>query len=171
MSFPNRERLEDALGRLDLLVVQDGFETPTTALADVVLPAAIWGEKDGTFTNTERRASQVRKAVEPPGEARSDFDIVLALAERFGGLRQPPHQQRVRPDLPGAELQAVRRPGREGALALLAPGETSLMTLPDQGESNDHEEREPCHDADPLEEAHPGRRLACFDLGWPRRGE
>jgi anaerobic selenocysteine-containing dehydrogenase len=84
VSFPNRELLEDALGRLDLLVVQDGFETPTTALADVVLPAAIWGEKDGTFTNTERRASRVRKAVEPPGEARTDFDIVLALADRFG---------------------------------------------------------------------------------------
>ena len=57
VSFPNREVLERALGQLDLLVVQDGFETPTTALADVVLPAAIWGEKDGTFTNSERRVS------------------------------------------------------------------------------------------------------------------
>jgi anaerobic selenocysteine-containing dehydrogenase len=84
VSFPNRELLEHALGQLDLLVVQDGFETPTTALADVVLPAAIWGEKDGTFTNTERRVSRVRKAVEPPGEARSDFDIFLGLADRFG---------------------------------------------------------------------------------------
>ncbi|MBN2623457.1 MAG: nitrate reductase [Acidimicrobiales bacterium] len=84
VSFPNRELLEDALGRLDLLVVQDGFETPTTALADVVLPAAIWGEKDGTFTNSERRVSRVRAAVAPPGEARSDFDIVLALAARLG---------------------------------------------------------------------------------------
>ena len=84
VSFPNRELLEDALGRLDLLVVQDGFETPTTALADVVLPAAIWGEKDGTFTNSERRVSRVRAAVAPPGEARSDFDIVLGLAERLG---------------------------------------------------------------------------------------
>jgi anaerobic selenocysteine-containing dehydrogenase len=84
VSFPNRELLEHALGRLDLLVVQDGFETPTTALADVVLPAAIWGEKDGTFTNSERRVSRVRAAVAPPGEARSDFDIVLGLAERLG---------------------------------------------------------------------------------------
>ena len=84
VSFPNRELLEHALGRLDLLVVQDGFETPTTALADVVLPAAIWGEKDGTYTNSERRVSRVRAAVEPPGEARSDFDIVLGLAERLG---------------------------------------------------------------------------------------
>ena len=76
--------LEAALGRLDLLVVQDGFETPTTALADVVLPAAIWGEKDGTYTNSERRVSRVRAAVEPPGEARSDFDIFLDLARRWG---------------------------------------------------------------------------------------
>jgi assimilatory nitrate reductase catalytic subunit len=84
VSFPNRELLEHALGRLDLLVVQDGFETPTTALADVVLPAAIWGEKEGTFTNSERRVSRVRAAVDPPGEARSDFDIVLGLAARLG---------------------------------------------------------------------------------------
>jgi len=84
VSFPNREVLEQALARLDLLVVQDGFETPTTALADVVLPAAIWGEKEGTFTNSERRASRVRAAIDPPGEARTDFDIVLGLAERWG---------------------------------------------------------------------------------------
>jgi anaerobic selenocysteine-containing dehydrogenase len=84
VSFPHRELLEYALARLDLLVVQDGFETPTTALADVVLPAAIWGEKDGTFTNSERRVSRVRKAVDPPGAAQSDFAIVLALAERWG---------------------------------------------------------------------------------------
>jgi anaerobic selenocysteine-containing dehydrogenase len=84
VSFPNREVLEHALRRLDLLVVQDGFETPTTALADVVLPAAIWGEKDGTFTNSERRVSRVRAAVAPPGQARSDFDIVLDLARRWG---------------------------------------------------------------------------------------
>ncbi len=84
VSFPNRARLEEALAKLDLLVVQDGFETPTTALADVVLPAAIWGEKDGTYTNSERRVSRVRKAVEPPGQARSDFDIFLAMADALG---------------------------------------------------------------------------------------
>jgi anaerobic selenocysteine-containing dehydrogenase len=84
VSFPNRDVLEHALHRLELLVVQDGFETPTTALADVVLPAAIWGEKDGTFTNSERRVSRVRAAVPPPGEAKPDFDIFLALAERIG---------------------------------------------------------------------------------------
>lgn len=96
VSFPNRARLEDAFRHLDLLVVQDGFHTPTTATAHVTLPAAIWGEKDGTFTNSERRVSRVRAAVAPPGEARSDFAIVMALAERwgcheelFGGWRGP----------------------------------------------------------------------------------
>ncbi|HUS62730.1 MAG TPA: molybdopterin-dependent oxidoreductase, partial [Acidimicrobiales bacterium] len=81
VSFPNREVLEVAFGRLELLVVQDGFETPTTAIADVVLPAAIWGEKDGTYTNAERRVSRVRKAVEPPGQAKADFDIFLDVAD------------------------------------------------------------------------------------------
>ncbi|MFV0307388.1 MAG: molybdopterin oxidoreductase family protein [Desertimonas sp.] len=84
VSYPNREVLEFALGALDLFVVQDGFETPTTELAHVVLPAAVWGEKDGTMTNSERRVSRVRKAVDPPGSARSDFDIVVAVAERWG---------------------------------------------------------------------------------------
>lgn len=64
VSFPNRDELEYALSRLDLLVVQDGFHTPTTAMAHIALPTAIWGEKDGTFTNSERRVSRVRKAVE-----------------------------------------------------------------------------------------------------------
>ncbi len=49
-----------------------------------MLPAAIWGEKEGTYTNSERRVSKVNKAVNPPGEARSDFDIFLAVAEKLG---------------------------------------------------------------------------------------
>ncbi|GAC1531353.1 MAG: nitrate reductase [Acidimicrobiales bacterium] len=84
VSFPNRRRLEAALDKLELLVVQDGYETPTTERADVVLAAAVWGEKDGTYTNSERRASRVRKAVDPPGVARSDFDIFISLAETLG---------------------------------------------------------------------------------------
>ena len=84
VSFPNRARLEAALRNLDLFVVQDGFPNPTSELADVVLPAAIWGEKEGTYTNAERRVSRVRKAVEPPGQARSDFDIFVAMAQAFG---------------------------------------------------------------------------------------
>ena len=85
VSFPNIDVLKHALGNLDFLVVQDGFHpTPTTELADLVLPAAIWGEKEGTYTNSERRVSKVNAAVAPPGEAQSDFDIFLAIAKRLG---------------------------------------------------------------------------------------
>jgi assimilatory nitrate reductase catalytic subunit len=84
VSFPYRRRLERALRDLDLLVVQDGYTNPTTELADVVLPAAVWGEKDGTYTNSERRVSRVRAAVAPPGDARTDFDIFLAIADAWG---------------------------------------------------------------------------------------
>jgi assimilatory nitrate reductase catalytic subunit len=64
--------------------VQDGFANPTSALADVVLPAAVWGEKDGTYTNSERRVSRVRRVVDPPGEARADFQVFLDVADRWG---------------------------------------------------------------------------------------
>ncbi len=85
VSFPNYSVLKQALEGLEFLVVQDGFHpTPTTELADVVLPAAIWGEKEGTYTNSERRVSKVNRAVAPPGEARPDFDIFLDLAGRLG---------------------------------------------------------------------------------------
>lgn len=84
VSFPHREILEDALGRLSMLVVQDGFETPTTAAAHIVLPAAIWGEKEGTFTNSERRVSRVRAAVAAPGVALADFDIFRLIAQEWG---------------------------------------------------------------------------------------
>ena len=84
-SFPDQERLRQALAGLDLLVVQDGFHpTPTTELADLVLPTAVWGEKSGSYTNSERRASRVRQAVSPPGEAKADFDIFMDLARVLG---------------------------------------------------------------------------------------
>jgi assimilatory nitrate reductase catalytic subunit len=85
VSFPNLGVLQQALESLEFLVVQDGFHpTATSTLADLVLPAAIWGEKEGTYTNAERRVSKVNRAVEPPGEARSDFDIFLDLSAALG---------------------------------------------------------------------------------------
>jgi anaerobic selenocysteine-containing dehydrogenase len=84
VSFPNLDVLQQSLEGLDFMVVQDGFHpTPTTLLADLVLPAAIWGEKEGTYTNSERRASKVNRAVDPPGEAKSDFEIFLELAKKL----------------------------------------------------------------------------------------
>jgi formate dehydrogenase major subunit len=84
MSDPNTQHFAHALEKLDLLVVIDLFMTETARRAHIVLPAAGWGEKDGTFTNTERRTQRVRPAVVPPGEAKADWWILKALAERLG---------------------------------------------------------------------------------------
>jgi len=85
VSFPNQNYLLQALEELDFLVVQDGYHPiPTSEVADLVLPAAVWGEKEGTYTNSERRVSKVNKAVEPPGEAKPDFDIFLEVAKQLG---------------------------------------------------------------------------------------
>jgi assimilatory nitrate reductase catalytic subunit len=85
VSFPNYNLLEYALRSVEFLVVQDGFHpTPTSEFAHLVLPAAIWGEKEGTYTNSERRVSKLNCAVPPPGEARPDFDIFLDIASRLG---------------------------------------------------------------------------------------
>ena len=84
ISDPDIHHTINALNILDFLIVQDIFLTETAELADVVLPAACFAEKDGTFTNTERRIQRVRKAVEPPGEAKEDSRIIMELAGLFG---------------------------------------------------------------------------------------
>jgi formate dehydrogenase alpha subunit len=84
VSDPNLNHAKKSLENLDFLVVQDLFHTETTEMADVVLPAASFVEKEGTFTNTERKVQRVRKAVEPPGEAREDWKIICELAGRMG---------------------------------------------------------------------------------------
>ncbi|WP_061300052.1 molybdopterin oxidoreductase family protein [Herbidospora cretacea] len=85
VSLPELRRIREILSREDLfLVVQDIFPTETTELADVVLPAAAWGEKTGAFTNADRTVHLSERAVDPPGEARSDLDILIDLARRLG---------------------------------------------------------------------------------------
>ena len=76
--------VEAALKHLDLLIVQDILLTETAKLADVVLPSACFAEKDGTFSNTERRVQRVRKAVAPPGQAKADWEILSAIATKMG---------------------------------------------------------------------------------------
>jgi anaerobic selenocysteine-containing dehydrogenase len=84
VSLPELRRIRSILSQQRLfLVVQDLFLTETAALADVVLPAATWGEKTGTFTNADRTVHLSDKAVEPPGQARSDLDIFLDYARRM----------------------------------------------------------------------------------------
>ncbi len=84
VSMPELHRIRKNLSQSRLfLVVQDAFMTETAQLADVVLPAAIWGEKTGTFTNIDRTVHISHKAIDPPGEARSDLDIFLDFARRM----------------------------------------------------------------------------------------
>ena len=84
MSDPHTTHLKKALEKLDLLVCQDIFLNETGELADVILPSACFAEKDGTFTNTERRVQMIRKAVEAPGAARPDWLIISELATKMG---------------------------------------------------------------------------------------
>ncbi|MGH2245741.1 molybdopterin-dependent oxidoreductase, partial [Enterococcus faecalis] len=74
--------VRQALESLDFLVVQELFMTETDAYADVVLPGISYAEKDGTFTNTERRVQRVRKAVEPRAQAREDYEIFCEVMTR-----------------------------------------------------------------------------------------
>jgi len=84
ISDPDLNHLEPGLKSLDLLVVQDIFLHETGECAHVVLPSAAWGEKDGTYTNTERRVQRIRKAVDAPGQALTDWEIISRLAGKMG---------------------------------------------------------------------------------------
>ncbi len=85
VSYPDRDRVEKSLDQVPFLVVQDLFLSSTAAKADVVLPAASFAEKEGTFTNAERRIQRVRAGIRSPGEARTDGAIFSALDARLGG--------------------------------------------------------------------------------------
>ena len=84
MSYPDSASVKQALESLEFLAVCDIFPTETTELADVVLPAASFAEKDGTFTSTERRIQLVRRALPPCGESRPEWEVVSDLLSRFG---------------------------------------------------------------------------------------
>ncbi len=88
MTDPDLARVKKALGNLEFIVSQEIFMTETAELADVVLPAASFAEKDGTHTNTDRRVQRLRKAVDPPGEARPDWRIISDLARLMGYEKQ-----------------------------------------------------------------------------------
>jgi len=89
MSEPDLDHVRSALKKAELVVVQDIFMTETAKLADVVLPGTTFAEKDGTFTNSERRVQRVRKAIEPIGNSRPDWLILNQLSERMGYDKNP----------------------------------------------------------------------------------
>ena len=84
LTDPNLNHTEEAIRKLDFLVVQDIFHTETTPFADVILPATAFAESEGTYVNSDRRVLRVRKAVDPPGQARQDWEIVAEIARRMG---------------------------------------------------------------------------------------
>jgi formate dehydrogenase alpha subunit len=86
LTDPDSNKVRQEMQHLDLLVVQDLFLSETAELAHVVLPGVSFAEKDGTFTNTERRVQRVRKAIEPVGNARQDWEIISDLSTRLGYL-------------------------------------------------------------------------------------
>jgi predicted molibdopterin-dependent oxidoreductase YjgC len=85
LSDPNLNHVKEALESLELLVVSDIFMSETAKLAHVVLPGASFIEKDGTFTNTERRVQRVRKAINPVGNSKSDWEVLCELIKVLGG--------------------------------------------------------------------------------------
>jgi formate dehydrogenase alpha subunit len=130
---PNTAHVERALASLELLVCQDIFETETTRFADVVLPASSFLEKTGTFTNAERRIQLVGAAIDPPGDARADFEILTALSRALGhdmGLADPEDAMReiaaLTPEFAGVTYERL---GRRGLQWPVAPDGTDAPML------------------------------------------
>ncbi len=118
LSDPNLSHVREALEKLDFLVVQDIFMNETADFADIVLPAASFAEKTGTFTSTERRVQLVRPALEAPGDSRPDWQIVADLANRMGaGWRYEDPQaifeeiRKVTPQYAGMSYPRLARAG------------------------------------------------------------
>jgi formate dehydrogenase major subunit len=88
MTDPNTHHIQDAMEQLDILIVQELFMSATAEMADVVLPAASYFEKNGTFTNGERRVQRVNKVVQPIGKSKSDGQIVIDMMYKLG-YKQP----------------------------------------------------------------------------------
>jgi predicted molibdopterin-dependent oxidoreductase YjgC len=95
LSDPDSDGVRQALTRLDFLVVQDIFLSETAALAHVVLPSASFAEKEGTFTNTERRVQLLRKALDPPGNALADWEILCRVAAALGSPQNYPSPEKI----------------------------------------------------------------------------
>jgi predicted molibdopterin-dependent oxidoreductase YjgC len=119
-SAPNTNRVRELLANKALLVVQDIFLSETAKLADVVLPAAAWVEKEGSVTGVDRRVQRIHKAVDPPGDARPDWEIFARLAgmmEAEGGFEYTCPEQifeeirRTVPQYTGISYERLKRAG------------------------------------------------------------
>ena len=151
MSDPDVEHARAGMAKLEHLVVQDIFLTETAYLADVVLPATAWPEKTGTVTNTDRMVQLGRKAVEPPGEAREDFWILVELGQAAGsGLDLHTSEGSLRRD---ARLHGLDQGHHLGAPGARLLGDLSLRERRRPGPAGG------VHHAFP--DARPGARSSC----------
>jgi assimilatory nitrate reductase catalytic subunit len=133
VSLPDAGAMRDALSRCELVVVSDSQRhTDTTALAHVLLPAATWGEKSGTVTNSERRISRQRAFLAPPGEARPDWWIVTQVARRLGAASAFPYESPAEIFREHAGLSGFENEGERdfdiGGLAILGDADYDAMT-------------------------------------------
>ncbi len=119
-SMPNTARIRKTLEKLDFLVIQDAYaDVETTHYAHMYLPAAVWAEKEGCFTNTERRVNIVRQVVKPKGDSKSDFWIFKELAKRF------PNGQKIHfPDTPEGAFNEMKQLSKGGDRTLDISGMT-----------------------------------------------
>jgi assimilatory nitrate reductase catalytic subunit len=108
-SMPDQQKVHEALAACPFVVVQEAFfTTETCRYADLLLPAASWGEKDGTVTNSERRVSHVRHAIAAPGEARADWSITCDFARRLEALMRPDQASLFAFDTPSAIFEEYK---------------------------------------------------------------
>jgi formate dehydrogenase alpha subunit len=135
LSDPDIKHIQQALEKLDFLVVQDVFLSETARLAHVVLPAATFAEKDGTFTNTERRVQRIRKAIEPVGDSKPDWWITCQIAQRMGskgfGFDHPSEVMeeiaRLTPSYGGISYKRLERRGLQWPCPTIKHPGTSIL--------------------------------------------
>lgn len=166
MSDPDLNHARAALARLDMLVVQDIFPTETAMLADVILPASAFPEKTGSFTNTDRMVQLARRALEPPGQARPDLDIIVAMARGLGLDWHYGHPREVfeemRALMPSIRGISWRRLEREGCVTYPCPDPASPgqpVVFADRFPTPDGRAR--------FVPASPGRAAEPVDDDWP----
>jgi len=131
---PNLKRVREALSRLEFLVVQELFLTETTEFAHLVIPGASFLEKDGTFTNLERRIQRIRKAVEPPNGVLPDWQVVSDVASRMGYPMKYAHPSeimdeiaRLTPSLAGVSYERLEGEGLQWPVPAAGHSGTALM--------------------------------------------
>jgi predicted molibdopterin-dependent oxidoreductase YjgC len=155
MSDPNMNHAREAFGSLGLLVVQDIFLTETAELADVVFPAAAYAEKEGTFTNTERRVQRVRQAVLPPSGACDDLSIIQAV-EEFMSPDNRPAEKNFKPGTDRMDVAKAASVFEEITKVWPAVAGINYARIEENGI------QWPCPD-----EGHPGTPVL-FENGFPR---